>query len=109
MEKPTKAKILWLLKKNGNKNIIVGFLRDQRDGCFIIGGPTGSHYTAHTESWELKWKEFMQNGYIDINSAIKNKLLSSDWQPPKIREKDKTIIKMILQERLEKKQSKRFT
>lgn len=103
MEKPTKTKILWLVKKKGNQNIIVGFLRDRSDGCFMIGGPTGSYYTGHAESWKLKWEEFIQDGYIDVNSAIKNKLLSSDWQPPKISERDKLIIKMILQGNLKKK------
>lgn len=42
----------------------------------------------------------MNDGYIDVKLAVKNKLLPSDWQLPEISEKDKHIIKMILNKRL---------
>jgi hypothetical protein len=103
MNKPKKEKILWLVKKNGNQMKIIGFLRDHDDSCFIIGGPTGSHYTGHGESWQSKWKEYMDDGYIDINSAVKNKILSSDWHSPKISKNDRVVVDMILQKKLKYK------
>lgn len=95
MKKPKKTKISWLLKKGGDRTIIVGFLRDQSQGCFIIGGPTGSHYTGHGESWESKWKNYMREGYIDADSAKRNRILSSNWNPPMIKKKDQVIINKI--------------
>ena len=96
MKKPRKAKILWLVKKAGKRTTIIGFLRDRSERCLIVGGPTGSHYAGHGESWEEKWKEYAREGYVDIYSAIKKKILSSDWRPPKISKNDQVIIDMIL-------------
>lgn len=96
MKKPKEARILWLVDKSDNRTIVVGFLRDHSDGCFIIGGPTGSHYTGHGERWESKWENYISEGYIDADSAKKNKILSFDWNPPRIKKKDKIIIDKIL-------------
>ena len=97
MKLPKKEKILWLVKKDGNHTNVIGFLRDQGDGCLIIGGPTGSHYTGHYESWRSKWEVYMRDGYIDVDAAIKSKIIPSDWHTPKISSKDQVIIDMILQ------------
>lgn len=95
MKTPEKAKILWLVKINQDQETVLGFLRDKFNGCFIIGGSTGSHYTGHGESWKTKWEEYIKEGYIDIDAAIKDKLLASNWLPPKISEKDQVIVNII--------------
>lgn len=95
MKKPEKAKIFWLVKIKQNQKIVLGLLRDKYDGCFIIGGPTGSHYTGHGESWKSKWKEYLNKGYIDVDLAKKNQLLPLNWFPPKITQKDQSIINII--------------
>jgi len=93
--KPEKAKILWLVKKNDPKTVL-GFLRDQFEGCFIIGGPTGSHYTGHGERWESKWEQYLRGGYIYADSAKRTQSLPANWHPPKIATKDQIIINKII-------------
>lgn len=94
--KPKKLEILWFIKENNPKKAL-GLLRSQGNGCFIIGGPTGSHLTGHGESWESKWKEYLAKGYIDIGTAKKKGLISLSWAHPKINKEDKYIINIILE------------
>lgn len=94
MNKPTRSKIFWLVRED-NRRMVIGLLRDRHNGCLIIGGPAGSHYTGHGESWESKGKEYLQEGYIDVDLAKKNDILASSWHPPKIGKKDQIIISSI--------------
>jgi hypothetical protein len=95
MIKPEKLKAYWMHKKVGSKDSLLGLFRDGEAGCFILGGPTGSHYTGHGESWESKWKQLLKDGYIEVATAIAEGKLPKDWQPPKISRRDQELIDVI--------------
>ena len=94
MKKPEKGKILWLVKKNDPKTVL-GFLKDRLGGCFIIGGPTGSHYTGHGEGWESKLEQYFREGYTDADLAKRSQFLPANWRPPEIATKDRIIIREL--------------
>jgi len=100
MKKPTVGKIAWLFKKNNGGYNALGFLRmrGEREGCFIIGGPTGSHCTGHGEEWEGKLSEYVEQGYIDKENAIKENLISLDWSPPRISKGDQETIDGLMRD-----------
>lgn len=95
MKKPIISEISWLFKKERGKLIVVGFLRDHKDDCFIIGGATGSHYSGHAETWQDKWNKYIEQGYITQDVAIKNGIIKDAWRPPSIKQEDKNTISRI--------------
>lgn len=99
MKIPKKNEIIWLVNKH-EKKITLGFLRDQRGGCLIINGPTGSHYSGHAESWKEKYNYYLREGFIEVEYAKRKKILSHDWKPQRIKPKDMELIKMILENRI---------
>lgn len=94
-EKPKVNEICWLIKKEEKLTNAIGFLRNHQNGCFIIGGPTGSHYSAHNENWQEKWENYIQLNYLPQSIAIKNNIIDEDWQPPQINNEDQSIISKI--------------
>lgn len=45
------GKIVWFIKLCENDTIhCLGFITSNTGGAYIVGGPTGSHFTGHGES-----------------------------------------------------------
>lgn len=67
-----------------------------KSGFYIIGGSTGSHHSGYGERVEGKKKELRAKGYVTIQEAIEKGVVSADWQPPKIKNRqDRRIIAHI--------------
>jgi hypothetical protein len=85
--------ITWYYNKQ--TNVILGFYPFSR-GFYIVGGPTGSHHSGHSENADEKEKELHTQGYITVREAIEKGFLKVDWQPPKIKSsQDRRIIAHI--------------
>ena len=96
MNLPKINKLIWLVRKKNNLIEHLGFFRDSSGGFFIIGGPTGSYCSGHGEEWENKWKEIVKLGYLTTDIAIRNKILSEKWRPPRLSKKDKELIDILI-------------
>lgn len=70
-------------------------MRDHKDGVFIIGGETGSHYSGHSETWKEKWDEYINQNYMPVSSAIEQGVLNDCWTPPEINKDDQEIVDKI--------------
>lgn len=62
---------------------ILGFY-PYKSGFYVIGGPTGSHHSGHSDNASEKAQEIRSQGYVPINEAIEKGIVKPDWQPPKI-------------------------
>lgn len=92
---PRINEISWLIKNGDDSINVVGFLRDHKDGVFIIGGETGSHYSGHSETWKEKWDEYINQNYMPVSSAIEQGVLNDGWTPPEINKDDQEIVDKI--------------
>jgi hypothetical protein len=73
----------------------LGYIRDNRGGALVIGGKTGSHYTAHGESWWAKLSEIARLGYIPVELASRQQTIPADWVPPALEAKDALLVRRI--------------
>lgn len=94
-EIPKVNEICWLIKKENTSINTIGFLRNHKDGFFIIGGETGSHFSGHSETWQRKWEGYLTEGYIPVNIAIEKGIIKGDWKPLKISKNDQDVINKI--------------
>ena len=74
--------IYWFVDSKNPKKYPLGIIRTYTFGTMILGGKTGSHFTGHGETWQMKLSEVSSLGYIAIEDAIKKEIVSKDWQPP---------------------------
>ena len=95
MMTPRINEIFWLIRKVNDSINVVGFLRDHKNGVFVIGGETGSHYSGHSESWEKKWDEYLKQNYITKQLAVEKGLINKDWKSPRISAQDQEIVDKI--------------
>ena len=92
---PKKNQIAWLIKVNKKKVDSIGFLRSNFPNFYVIGSPTGSYCSGHGEKWRDKWVEFLEQGFLPLEIALKKNLIKSKWSVPKISREDKLIIKKL--------------
>lgn len=95
MMTPKINEISWLIKKINDSVNVVGFLRDHKDGVFIIGGETGSHYSGHGENWKKKWDEYLKQNYLPKQLAVEKGLINKDWKSPGVSKEDQEIVDKI--------------
>ena len=90
--------LYWFINKK-NQSDVIGLIRDYNDGCFIVGGLTGSHWTGHGEDWRNKKREMLSQGYINSELAIKRRIVPGNWKFPKVNWHDqRTIDSLSLRE-----------
>ena len=85
----------WFVHPSGVPPVPLGYIRDNRGGALVIAGKTGSHYTGHGESWWAKLSEIAALGYIPVELASRQHLISADWSPPALDDKDSLLVRRI--------------
>jgi hypothetical protein len=85
----------WFVHPSAVPPVPLGYIRDNRGGAFVIGGKTGSHYTGHGESWWAKLSEIAALGYIPVELASRQRLITTDWSPPALDDKDSHLVRRI--------------
>lgn len=89
------GKIYWLINPSKSLCCTIGFLREKhRNGFLIIGGPTGSYFGGHGDSWKSKINELLSEGYLFEQEAKKKKNIAQSWKPPRLSTEDKGLIKL---------------
>jgi hypothetical protein len=97
MQNPEIGKPMWFIKQGTNDSSqCLAFVRTNKGGAFIVGGPTGSHFTGHGESWQKKLKEINGKGFMTVAEAQKNGLIEIRWTPPNILFGDQELIDKIV-------------
>ncbi len=94
MKKPEPGEIIWFLNPDYGVTKPLAFIRDHRNGAYVFGGHTGSHYTAHDESWEEKLNLILRKGYCSIDNEQFLDIVKS-WSPPQEKVDKDPIVQMI--------------
>ena len=84
--------LCWFVHPSAVPPVPLGYIRDNRGGALVIGGKTGSHYTGHGDSWWAKLSEIAALGYIPVELARRQQLITADWSPPVLDDKDSHLI-----------------
>jgi hypothetical protein len=87
--------IYWFVHSSTVPPTSLGYIRDNRNGAFVVGGKTGSHYTGHRDTWWDKFREVVSLGYVPVELALAQHLVSPDWTPPPFGDKDALIVHRI--------------
>lgn len=89
------GRLYWLIKETSASIDVVGFMRDQWTG-WVIASPTGSYATGYREDWRSKLGEFLSEGYMEESQARERKIISPNWQPPKLKRRDRDLVESIV-------------
>lgn len=92
MKEITPDKLFWLVKSDKD---FLGFFRFSGGAAYIVGGPTGSHFTGEGEGWKLKLGTYIAEGYILENEAKQKQIIKPDWTPPAIEAKDNAVFEQF--------------
>lgn len=93
---PKVKEVCWLVKRKNKSLSVLGFLRDDSGGFFILGGDTGSHYSGHGENWQKKWDSYIGQDYLPKDLAVQKGIIKENWKPPSINKNDQEIITTIM-------------
>jgi hypothetical protein len=88
--------IYWFVHPSTVPPKALGFLRDNEERAFIIGGLTGSHWGDHEETWWKQFQKVVWEGYIPIERAVAQNLIPPDWMPPLLEGQDARFVNIIL-------------
>jgi hypothetical protein len=87
--------LYWFVHPSTVPPTALGFIRDNSRGALLIGGLTGSHYTGHKDTWWVKFRGIISDGYIPLEVAQAQGLVSARWQPPALEDTDDAIVRRI--------------
>jgi hypothetical protein len=83
---PETKKLYWLVRDDGEPASVIGFVAHEDQGGLVIGGPTGTHCTGHSEGWRSKWAELEAAGYREI--------VRPDWSPPRLSRNERKLVRL---------------
>jgi hypothetical protein len=87
-------KLYWLIKAS-KISIVMGLIYNPKHGVLIIGGPTGTHITGHSEKPKEKILKLLNQGYIIESVAKKEKTIKDVLIKPKIDKEDLKLIELF--------------
>ncbi len=91
-ETPENGVLCWLVRSTETGIEVGGFVRSDRAGALILGGPTGTHFTSHGEGWRSKWEELLHDGFIVAETARARDAKFATWQPPRLSRKEGKLL-----------------
>ena len=89
------GRLCWFIDRSSPSSAPLAFIRDHRGGAYVVGGPTGSHYTGHAESWWDKLSLIASSGYIPVELAMQKKIIPPDWAAPSMADKEAQLVERI--------------
>ena len=89
------AQLSWFSHSDPRKFPPVGIIRDHKGGALVIGGPTGSHYTGHGESWEKKETWILGLGYVESWIDTDDGAPPGGWRGPAVSQVDMDLVNKI--------------
>jgi hypothetical protein len=87
--------VYWFVHPSTVPPTPLGFIRTNGRGALLIGGLTGSHMTGHKDTWQDKFRLLISDGYLPIEVAQAQGLVSESWKPPAVDGIDHGIVSRI--------------
>lgn len=87
--------VYWFVHPSTIPPTPLGFVRAKGRRALLIRGLTGSHMTGHADTWRDKFRLLISDGYIPIEVAQAQGLVSASWKPPQLDDTDEAIVGRI--------------
>src|SRR5258706_12796720 len=89
---PEPGIVYWFVHPSAVPPVPLGFIRTNGRGALLIGGLTGSHMTGHKDTWKDKDQLLISDGYVPIQAAQAQGLISMGWKPPVPNDTDVAVV-----------------